>query len=119
MSTTFVYALSIAVAVVTLYGLVRAFGHERREEGDESAGDSPSPEIRVLSRRRIGRGTTLVIVEVEGRRLLLGSTRSQWCALADLGSTATSREEDPFAPFDTELARAMHATRYRRGWKHS
>jgi hypothetical protein len=50
---------------------------------------------------------------------LLGSTRAQWCALADLGPTAAKPTDDLFAPFDGELARAIHATRYRKGWKHS
>ncbi|HXF59362.1 MAG TPA: hypothetical protein VN539_06035 [Candidatus Saccharimonadales bacterium] len=56
---------------------------------------------------------------MEGRRLLLGSTREQWCALADLGAASLATDEDPFAPFDAELSRAMHATRYRKGWKHT
>ena len=119
MSSTFLYAISAAVAAVTIYGLARAFGPERREGGEDPEEEAPAPEIRVLSRERVSRGSTLVIVEVEGRRLLLGSTRSQWCALADLGTAPAKGEADLFAPFDAELARAMTATRYRRGWKRS
>jgi flagellar biogenesis protein FliO len=119
MSPTFMYVLSIAVAAVTIYGLARAFGPDRGRSDENASDDSPPPEIRVLSRERVSRGNSLVIVEVEGRRLLLGSTRSQWCALADLGTAASKQEADLFAPFDAELARAMNASRNRRGWKRS
>jgi flagellar biogenesis protein FliO len=119
MSTTFMVAISIAVAAVTIYGLTRAFGPERGRGGEDASDDPAAPEIRVLSRERVSRGNTLVIVEVEGRRLLLGSTRSQWCALADLGPVRSKEEADLFAPFDAELTRAMNATRFRRGGKRS
>ena len=117
MSATLIYGIAIAVGAITLIGATRVFSRRGERELDESM--EPPPEIRVLTRARMGRGRTLVVIEVEGRRLLLGSTREQWCALADLGATALSAEEDPFAPFDAELARAMHATRYRKGWKHT
>ena len=119
MSPMFMYAISIAVAAVTIYGLTRAFGPESGRRGEGAADDSSAPEIRVLSRERVSRGNTLVIVEVEGRRLLLGSTRSQWCALADLGAARSKEEGDLFAPFDAELDRAMNASRIRRGGKRS
>ncbi len=117
MNPTFVYTVAIAVAAVTIYGVLRAWS--RREEAESESSDEAPPEIRVLTRSRMGRGRTLVVVEVEGRRLLLGSTRSEWCALADLGTGPAKPSDDPFAPFDAELTRAMHATRYRKGWKHS
>jgi flagellar biogenesis protein FliO len=117
MSATLVYAIAIAVGAITLVGATRVFWR-RDERIDDDSLEAP-PEIRVLTRARMGRGRTLVVIEVEGRRLLLGSTREQWCALADLGATALRAEEDPFAPFDAELSRAMQATRYRKGWKHS
>jgi flagellar biogenesis protein FliO len=116
MNSTFLYAVSIAVSAVTIYGLSRAF-HADRRAGAGSAEDAP--EIRVLSKERVARGSTLVIVEVEGRRLLLGVTRGQWTMLADLGAAPAPGDGDLFAPFDAELSRAMTATRYRRGWKRS
>lgn len=117
MSTTLIYAIAVAVGAVTLVGVTRIFG--RRGDREEDIPTDTPPEIRVLTRTRMGRGRTLVVIEVEGRRLLLGSTREQWCALADLGAASLVTDEDPFAPFDAELARAMHASRYRKGWKHS
>lgn len=117
MNPILVYVVAIAVAAVTLYGIGRVFS--RRAAGEDDAVLDPPAEIRVLTRARIGRGRTLVVVEVEGRRLLLGSTHQEWSALADLGTASDKRDEDPFAPFDAELTRAMHATRYRKGWKHS
>jgi flagellar biogenesis protein FliO len=117
MSATLVYAIAIGIAAVGFMGATRVFS--RRGEAEEVVTPDAPPEIRVLTRARMGRGRTLVVIEVEGRRLLLGSTREQWCALADLGAASLTAEEDPFAPFDAELSRAMHATRYRKGWKHS
>ena len=117
MNPMFVYAVAIAVAAVIIYGVMRA--SSRRDVTESDGSEESPPEIRVLTRTRMGSGRTLVVVEVEGRRLLLGSTRTQWCALADLGPTAAKPTDDLFAPFDGELARAIHATRYRKGWKHS
>ena len=73
----------------------------------------------MLTRTPMGRGRQLVVVEVEGRRLLLGSTRSQWCALADLGRGATRQEQEAFDSIESELARAVNASRYPKGRKHS
>jgi flagellar biogenesis protein FliO len=117
MTPTLIYAVAIAVGAITLVGATRVFS--RRGERPVEGSPGVPPEIRVLTRARMGRGRNLVVIEVEGRRLLLGSTREQWCALADLGAASLRTEEDPFAPFDAELARAMQATRHRRGWKHS
>jgi flagellar biogenesis protein FliO len=118
MSATLIYTIAIAVGAITLIGATRVFS--RRNEGaDDASMMEVPPEIHVLTRARMGRGRTLVVIEVEGRRILLGSTREQWTALADLGAASLRTEEDPFAPFDAELSRAMHATRYRKGWKHS
>ena len=115
MSATFTYAVALAVAFAVMYGIARALNRRMPEEEDVSFG--PPAEIRVISRATLGRGRNLVIVEVEGRRLLLGSTRSEWTALADLGRTHTdvSQTHDPFAPLDAELARAIQSTRSRRG----
>ncbi|TMQ62611.1 MAG: flagellar biosynthetic protein FliO [Candidatus Eisenbacteria bacterium] len=117
MSATLIYTIAIAVGAITLVGATRVFWR-RNEHVDDASMEVP-PEIRLLTRARMGRGRTLVVIEVEGRRILLGSTREQWTALADLGAASLRAEEDPFAPFDAELSRAMHATRYRKGWKHS
>lgn len=117
MNPMFIYAVAIAVAVVTVYGVMRA--SSRRDVTESDGSEESPPEIHVLTRTRMGSGRSLVVVEVEGRRLLLGSTRAQWCALADLGPAAAKPTDDLFAPFDGELARAIHATRYRKGWKHS
>jgi len=116
MNTLLIYAIAIAVAAISLYGIARAFGRHAEEE-DPTFG--PPPELRVLTRTSMGRGRQLVVVEVEGRRLLLGSTRSQWCALADLGRGPSRQELDELDSIDSELARAMNPVRYRKGWKHS
>lgn len=115
MNPTFAYAVAVAIAAATLYGIARAFGR-RDAESEEIAFGSPS-DIQVISRARLGRGRVLVVVEVDGKRLLLGSTSSQWTALADLGSVGATVavSDDPFGPIDAELARAIQASRSRRG----
>lgn len=114
MSATFTYAVALAVVFAVMYGIARTLNRRLPEE-DVSFG--PPAEIKVLTRATLGRGRNLVIVEVEGRRLLLGSTRSEWTALADLGrvSADDGAANDPFAPLDAELARAIQSTRTRRG----
>lgn len=117
MTAFFVTSIAIAVAAAILYGAVRLF--RQRRDVEDALFDLSPPDVQVLSRTRVGIGRTLVVVEVEGRRLLLGSTREQWCALADLGSTGARASEEILGGIDAELARAIQATRYRRGWKHS
>jgi hypothetical protein len=60
-----------------------------------------------------------VLVRFEGRRILLGVTRGQWTALADLGRTAARQQQESLASIDAELNRALNADRMRRGRKGS
>ena len=117
MNSIFVTGTAVAVAAALLFGAARWLWR-RSSTGGPRFG-MPDPDVQVLSRTRVGIGRTLVIVEVEGRRLLLGSTRAQWCALADLGTAKSHSDEEALEGIDAELARAVQATRYRRGWKHS
>jgi hypothetical protein len=114
MSTVFLYATAILVAAAILYGAARSFGR-RSGTGDDPMFGPPPPDLQILTRTRVGIGRTLVIVEVEGRRLLLGSTKDQWCALADLGFARSRDEFEPFDGIDAELQRVAQATRYPRG----
>jgi hypothetical protein len=59
-----------------------------------------------------------VLVQFEGRRILLGLTRGQWTALADLGRTVHPGQE-PASTIDAELSRALNADRLRRGRRSS
>jgi flagellar biogenesis protein FliO len=70
--------------------------------------------LEVLSRTPVGLGGSLVVVRFEGRRILLGVTRGQWTALADLGSTP-ARPGESRSAIDAELSRALEADRLRRG----
>lgn len=117
MNSIFVTGTAVAVAAALLFGAVRWLW--RHSSSGEPQFGLPEPDVQVLSRTRVGIGRTLVIVEVEGRRLLLGSTQAQWCALADLGTAKSRAEEEALDGIDAELARAVQATRYRKGWKHS
>jgi flagellar biogenesis protein FliO len=117
MNSMFITGTALAVAAATLYGAMRWIWG--RNGKDSARFGLPDPDVQVLSRTRVGIGRTLVVVEVEGRRLLLGSTQAQWCALADLGTAKSRGEEETLEGIDAELARAVQATRYRRGWKHS
>jgi len=121
MSQMFLTITAIAIAGVTLYGLTRVLPRRAEIEllptplDDGEAPPAGPDEIRVVGVTRVGRGQSLVLVEIGGRRLLLGSTRAQWCALADLGVTPAPGDANPFGPIEAELARAMRASRDHRG----
>jgi hypothetical protein len=120
MNASFVYAIAAVAAVSTLYGAIRLFS--RRPSGvDPESRDSEGskePHLEILSRTPIGFGGSLVLVQFEGRRILLGVTRGQWTALADLGRSASPFEASVSA-IDAELSRAITADRLRRGRKSS
>jgi len=112
MNTTWIYGIAALAAAATLFGAIRFFGQRASgatEEADEG-------HLEVLSRTSVGFGGSLVLVRFEGRRILLGVTRGQWTALADLGRTATSGTGD-LSVIDAELNRALEADRLRRGRK--
>ena len=134
MNASFVYAIAGMAAVCTLFGAVRLFGRgpgdtttaivHRGSEGVElpvPPGREPEEEspIEIVSRKRFGFGGALVLVRFEGRHILLGVTRGQWTALADLGRTAEQKHLDTLSAIDAELNRALHADRMRRGRKGS
>ena len=120
-----VITVAAAVATATLLGAVRLLGRRHHRAADGTEADAPpprtdaaNPRLAVLARTRVGHGRTLVVVEVEGRRLLLGSTHGCWTALADLGRAAPQKDASAAEPGDAieaELNRALNATRFRRG----
>ncbi len=114
----FVYATSFAVAAFVLYGAVRYFWR-RPSAGSEASFGPPPPEVLVLGRTRVCVGRSLLIVEVEGRRLLLGSTAHHWTSLADLGAARQRHADDSRGIIDAELSRAVEASRHRRGGRKS
>lgn len=117
MSASFVYAIAAIAAAATLFGALRFFGRRPDEGGHEESLAEP-PQLQVLSRTPIGMGRSLVLVQFEGRRILLGLTRGQWTALADLGRTSHPGQE-PTSTIDAELSRALNADRIRRGRRSS
>ena len=117
-----VYATSLSVAGLVLYGAVRYFWRRPATGAGvdpDPAYGPPPPEVLVLGRTRVGVGRSLVIVEVEGRRLLLGSTSQHWTALADLGAARLRNGGAADDSIDAELARAVEASRQRRGGRRS
>ena len=133
MNPVFVYAVAGLAAASTLYGLLRFFGRrgaaseeraggvdgpEMSEAGDGRGGESADPReadrLEILSRKRVGIGCAIVVVRVGERRLLLGVTRGQWTALADLGM-APRDGRDSASAIEAELNRALIADRFRRG----
>jgi flagellar biogenesis protein FliO len=117
MNASFIYAIAAIAAAATLFGAIHFFSRREREEGDGEPFVEP-PKLQVLSRTPIGMGRSLVLVQFEGRRILLGLTRGQWTALADLGRTAHPGQE-PASTIDAELNRALNADRLRRGRRSS
>lgn len=114
MSPVLAYALAAAVAGCTLFGAIHLFGR-RRAAAEETEADAESPRLLVLDRKRVGLGRTLVVVEAEGRKLLLGSTRHTWTALADLGPAEAGHRGEPGDLIAEELNRALDSRRFRRG----
>ena len=114
----FVYATSLSVAALVLYGAVRYFWRRPSSVPETSYGPPP-PEVLVLGRARVGVGRSLVIVEVEGRRLLLGSSALHWTPLPDLGSARARDGRDIHDSIEEELSRAAEASRQRRGGRRS
>lgn len=120
MNTALVYGIAAGVAAATLFGAIHLFGRrpsavEETEAGADAGEDAPRPQLQVLTRKRVGFGRSLVIVEADGRLLLLGSTRDQWTALADLGRAPRPKTGGVADPIDAELDRALNASRFRRG----
>ncbi len=107
MSPTWIYAIAFAVSAALVFGVIRVLSRPKGSPEVEGG-------LRVVTRTRVGVGRTLVLVEVEGRRLLLGSTREQWSALADLGRASASSEETALASIEDELFRASESARHRR-----
>jgi flagellar biogenesis protein FliO len=105
MSSLLIYATAVSAAAALLAGWFAL--RPRRESGHDAA-------LRVVARTRVGVGRTLVLVEVDGRRLLLGSTKEEWCALVDLGSAGRVPSDDFFRGIEEELLRASGSTRHRR-----
>lgn len=114
----FVYATSLAVAALVFYGALRYFWRRPSADSGTSFGPPP-PEVVVLGRTRVGVGRSLVIIEVEGRRLLLGSTTHHWTPIADLGLAHRRGAEGSADAIEAELTRAVEASRQRRGGRRS
>ena len=120
MNASFVYAIAALAAVSTLYGAIRLFSRRPGPVDPESRDsvESKASRLEILSRTPIGFGGSLVLVQFEGRRILLGVTRGRWTALADLGRSA-SQSQGFISAIDAELNRAITADRMRRGRKSS
>ncbi len=105
MNELLIYATALGAAAALLVGWFAL--RPRRGHGHD-------PALRVVARTGVGVGRTLVLVEVDGRRLLLGSTKEEWCALVDLGSAEPIPSDDFFEGIEEELLRASGSTRHRR-----
>ena len=117
MKSVFEYAIAALAAASTLYGAVRFLGRRGTPRGAGEIGPKEG-KIEVLSRTRVGFSRSLVLVRFEGRRILLGVTKGQWTALADLGRTPLPHQE-PVSSIEAELSRVMNADRFRRGRRNS
>jgi flagellar biogenesis protein FliO len=109
MSTPWIFATAFAASAAVVCGALRLLA--LRPKGSPAEEEAP---LRVVTRTRVGIGRTLVLVEADGRRFLLGSTRDQWCALADLGRAGAAETEAVMAGIEEELKRASDAARHRR-----
>lgn len=92
-------------AVLVVLALVAAMAWLVRR-GAFGALRGGSRAIAVETAVPIGERRSLIIVAVEGRRLLLGLTPSQISMVAELGSASASREGGPALPFEKQLENA-------------
>ena len=121
MNSVFAYSIAIVAAALTIYGAFRFFGRRSSPAAEEILDPTPTPdeaELEVLSRTRVGFGRSLVLVRFEGRRILLGVTKGQWTALADLGRSLPA-DQEPGSSIEAELNRVLKADRLRRGRRNS
>ena len=87
--------------VVTLLLAIVAVVLKSRTKGTKS-----SRTIRVTSRVTINRGAMVAVVEVDGRRLLVGASATQVNLLSELGENEQPLETDD-APSSTPIGAAL------------
>ena len=92
------WALGVALLLLALFG-GGAYAIRRFAGALGMGGAGGAQHIHVVGARRLDLHTTLYLVEVEGRRLLVGSGREGARLVADL--TAESHA-DPLAGFDAD-----------------
>jgi flagellar protein FliO/FliZ len=94
------------IAVFVVFGLLAllAWLARRGTLGGLLARQSRSP-VKVESAVPLGERRSLVIVSVEGRRLLLGLTPMQVSLVTELAATPVAKE-----PFDETLARSISSS---------
>src|SRR5439155_1380122 len=86
---------------LAFFGAIRFFG--QRARGAEAEPDDSR--LEVVSHTPVAFGGSLVLVRFEGRRILLGVTRGQWTALADLGRAPSGSNPEAASVIDAELSR--------------
>lgn len=119
MNAVLVFAIAAVAAALTIYGAFRLFGRRASSAAEEIFAPVPEEDqLEVVSRTRVGFGRSLVLVRFEGRRILLGVTKGQWTALADLGRTPLPHQETA-STIEAELSRVMNADRLRRRRRNS
>lgn len=87
---------SLAVVLALIWGASRAV----RRRGRALPGDPTA--LEVVARRGVGRRSHLLVVEVSGRRLLVGASDASLSLLADL-TTAADRDPGPTDDIDTVI----------------
>jgi len=96
-------AISLAVILVLL--ALAAWAAARLRRGGFSLGQGRATPIAIIATRIVGPQASLMIVEAEGLRFLVGAGRAGITAITPLGPAPAGAD----APFETVLARATPA----------
>ena len=99
--------VGLALGLVVLLVIVAGVLWFRRGHGG-SRGATRGDDIRVVSRAMVGRRTAVMLLEVDGRRVLVGSTPTTLTSLSEWES-----EPEPEPVFEpAELGQPEEATRF-------
>lgn len=104
-SSTLVLTLRVIVSLAVVLGLVWWFA--RRNRSGAKARVRPTA-VTVVGRQQLGRRAGVAVVEIEGRRLVLGLTDQHVQLLAELDATPAPAERTERTEIDpVELARMV------------
>ena len=112
----------LLVSLVVVFGLMAAGARILRRRGLGSTGSSPAARIEVLARQGLGRSSSVQLVRVAGRTLVLGVTESSVQVLGEADPLLLAAEQalapDPAEPRQTPgwgpLLEALQARTVRR-----
>ena len=93
-----IFSLAIVILLIYLTGIIYAklnkvgFKAMRKQQGELA-----KSQVAVISTTQLGSNKTLHVVELDGKRMLIGASASAIQLIKDLGSTSTEHSDDEFS----------------------